>query len=99
MPTDPERDRVYPEGLIAGTEVGAWHVVERLSIGGQGAVYRVEDHSLQRRLPFPDTALAGPCPWSVSPGGRMGGSPTGSSAQPPTPAPPLGRASRALLPG
>lgn len=33
----------YPEALRPGTEVGTWRVVERLGVGGFGAVYRVED--------------------------------------------------------
>ena len=34
---------VYPDALAPGTEVGNWRVVERLGVGGYGAVYRVED--------------------------------------------------------
>ncbi len=34
-----------PEALPAGTVVGHWRVVERLGVGGYGAVYRVEDVS------------------------------------------------------
>ena len=32
-----------PEALPTGTRVGRWRVVDRLGVGGQGAVYRVED--------------------------------------------------------
>ncbi|MBM7113141.1 serine/threonine protein kinase [Archangium primigenium] len=32
-----------PGALRPGTQVGAWRVVEALGVGGQGAVYRVED--------------------------------------------------------
>jgi len=32
-----------PSELEPGTQVGRWRVVERLGVGGQGAVYRVED--------------------------------------------------------
>ncbi len=32
-----------PEALRPGTQVGSWRVVEALGVGGQGAVYRVED--------------------------------------------------------
>ncbi|RKH67576.1 serine/threonine-protein kinase [Corallococcus aberystwythensis] len=35
--------QAYPEALAPGTEVGTWRVVERLGVGGFGAVYRVED--------------------------------------------------------
>jgi serine/threonine-protein kinase len=38
-----ENFQVYPEALGPGTEVGPWRVVERLGVGGCGAVYRVED--------------------------------------------------------
>lgn len=38
-----ENVQVYPEALGPGTEVGPWRVVERLGVGGFGAVYRVED--------------------------------------------------------
>ncbi|MFP2923766.1 serine/threonine protein kinase [Pyxidicoccus sp. 3LG] len=38
-----ENFQVYPEALGPGTEVGTWRVVERLGVGGFGAVYRVED--------------------------------------------------------
>src|SRR5690242_13609795 len=34
---------MYPGALAPGTQVGRWRVVERLGVGGQGAVYRVED--------------------------------------------------------
>ncbi|HEY0093974.1 MAG TPA: protein kinase, partial [Archangium sp.] len=33
----------YPDALEPGTQVGRWRVVEQLGVGGQGAVYRVED--------------------------------------------------------
>ncbi|MET0401757.1 MAG: serine/threonine-protein kinase [Cystobacter sp.] len=32
-----------PDALAPGTRLGPWRVVERLGVGGQGAVYRVED--------------------------------------------------------
>ncbi|WP_240360208.1 phosphotransferase [Pyxidicoccus caerfyrddinensis] len=35
--------KVHPGALGPGTEVGSWRVVERLGVGGYGAVYRVED--------------------------------------------------------
>ncbi|MBZ4420941.1 serine/threonine-protein kinase [Myxococcus sp. RHSTA-1-4] len=35
--------QVRPGALGPGTEVGSWRVVERLGVGGYGAVYRVED--------------------------------------------------------
>jgi serine/threonine-protein kinase len=35
--------QVHPGALGPGTEVGPWRVVERLGVGGNGAVYRVED--------------------------------------------------------
>ncbi|MFP2925480.1 serine/threonine protein kinase [Pyxidicoccus sp. 3LG] len=38
-----ENWQVHPGALGAGTEVGSWRVVERLGVGGYGAVYRVED--------------------------------------------------------
>ncbi|WP_426746266.1 protein kinase [Myxococcus faecalis] len=38
-----ENFQVYPAALGPGTEVGTWRVVERLGVGGFGAVYRVED--------------------------------------------------------
>jgi serine/threonine protein kinase len=34
---------VCPDALEPGTQVGRWRVVEQLGVGGQGAVYRVED--------------------------------------------------------
>ncbi|WP_395849311.1 serine/threonine-protein kinase [Cystobacter fuscus] len=34
---------VHPDALEPGTRVGRWRVVECLGVGGQGAVYRVED--------------------------------------------------------
>ncbi|WP_434384352.1 serine/threonine-protein kinase [Melittangium boletus] len=34
-----------PEALSPGTQVGVWRVVEALGVGGQGAVYRVEDRA------------------------------------------------------
>ncbi|MFE8605016.1 serine/threonine protein kinase [Archangium violaceum] len=34
---------LHPEALPPGTVVGHWRVVERLGMGGYGAVYRVED--------------------------------------------------------
>ncbi|OJH36475.1 serine/threonine protein kinase [Cystobacter ferrugineus] len=43
MTTSPGAVRQYPEALAPGTRVGRWRVVERLGVGGQGAVYRVED--------------------------------------------------------
>ena len=43
MPMHAENLQVYPEALGPGTEVGTWRVVERLGVGGFGAVYRVED--------------------------------------------------------
>ncbi|ATB39750.1 hypothetical protein CYFUS_005198 [Cystobacter fuscus] len=33
----------YPDALELGTQVGRWRVVKRLGVGGQGAVYLVED--------------------------------------------------------
>ncbi|MFY0582296.1 serine/threonine protein kinase [Cystobacter fuscus] len=41
--TSPGAVRLYPEALAPGTRVGRWRVVEPLGVGGQGAVYRVED--------------------------------------------------------
>lgn len=38
-----ENFQVRPDALGPGTEVGTWRVVERLGVGGFGAVYRVED--------------------------------------------------------
>ncbi|WNG15422.1 serine/threonine protein kinase [Cystobacter fuscus] len=35
--------RLFPDALAPGTQVGRWRVVEQLGVGGQGAVYRVED--------------------------------------------------------
>ncbi|ATB44276.1 hypothetical protein CYFUS_009763 [Cystobacter fuscus] len=43
MATSPGTVRLYPEALAPGTRVGRWRVVEPLGVGGQGAVYRVED--------------------------------------------------------
>ena len=43
MPVHAKDFQVYPEALGPGTEVGTWRVVERLGVGGFGAVYRVED--------------------------------------------------------
>ncbi|QSQ28053.1 serine/threonine protein kinase [Pyxidicoccus parkwayensis] len=43
MPLHAENFQVYPEALGPGTEVGTWRVIERLGVGGFGAVYRVED--------------------------------------------------------
>jgi serine/threonine protein kinase len=43
MPLHAENFQVYPEALGPGTEIGTWRVVERLGVGGFGAVYRVED--------------------------------------------------------
>ncbi|WIG97929.1 serine/threonine protein kinase [Myxococcus sp. SDU36] len=43
MPLHAENFQVNPESLGPGTEVGSWRVVERLGVGGFGAVYRVED--------------------------------------------------------
>jgi serine/threonine-protein kinase len=54
-----------PEALPAGTRVGAWRVVEKVGVGGYGAVYRVEDEehpgvegALKLAL-HPDEARAG----------------------------------------
>ncbi|HZI06688.1 MAG TPA: serine/threonine protein kinase, partial [Archangium sp.] len=43
MEAGQEEDGVAPEALEPGTEVGRWRVVEQVGVGGQGAVYRVED--------------------------------------------------------
>jgi hypothetical protein len=43
MPAHTGNFQVYPEALGPGTEVGTWRVMERLGVGGFGAVYRVED--------------------------------------------------------
>ncbi|WP_052518802.1 serine/threonine protein kinase [Archangium violaceum] len=43
MFTNHEGVTVHPDALAPGTEVGNWRVVERLGVGGYGAVYRVED--------------------------------------------------------
>ncbi|WNG18172.1 hypothetical protein F0U63_28440 [Cystobacter fuscus] len=40
---NPGKMAVYPDALEPGTQVGRWRVVESLGVGGQGAVYRVED--------------------------------------------------------
>ncbi|WNG26223.1 serine/threonine protein kinase [Cystobacter fuscus] len=43
MSTNHGEVTVSPDELEPGTQVGRWRVVERLGVGGQGAVYRVED--------------------------------------------------------
>ncbi|WP_043432504.1 serine/threonine protein kinase [Cystobacter fuscus] len=43
MSTNPGAERLFPDALPPGTQVGRWRVVEQLGVGGQGAVYRVED--------------------------------------------------------
>ncbi|MBZ4421762.1 serine/threonine-protein kinase [Myxococcus sp. RHSTA-1-4] len=43
MSVHAENWQVHPGVLGPGTEVGSWRVVERLGVGGYGAVYRVED--------------------------------------------------------
>ncbi|WP_395855596.1 serine/threonine protein kinase [Cystobacter fuscus] len=43
MSTNPGAERLFPDALPPGTQVGRWLVVEQLGVGGQGAVYRVED--------------------------------------------------------
>ena len=43
MSTDHGELTTYPDALEPGTLVGRWRVVERVGVGGQGAVYRVED--------------------------------------------------------
>ncbi|ATB29102.1 serine/threonine protein kinase [Melittangium boletus] len=43
MSTNPGEATLYSEALAPGTQVGRWRVVEPLGMGGQGAVYRVED--------------------------------------------------------
>jgi len=43
VPVHAENWQVHPGALGPGTEVGSWRVVERLGVGGYGAVYRVED--------------------------------------------------------
>ncbi|HEX8537517.1 MAG TPA: serine/threonine-protein kinase, partial [Cystobacter sp.] len=43
MSTNHGEMTTYPDALEPGTQVGRWRVVERLGVGGQGAVYRVED--------------------------------------------------------
>ncbi|MFY0575863.1 serine/threonine protein kinase [Cystobacter fuscus] len=43
MSTNHGEGTVSPDELEPGTQVGRWRVVERLGVGGQGAVYRVED--------------------------------------------------------
>lgn len=43
MVSHAENFQVRPDALGPGTEVGTWRVVERLGVGGFGAVYRVED--------------------------------------------------------
>jgi serine/threonine protein kinase len=41
--TNPGAVTLCPDALAPGTQVGRWRVVEPLGVGGQGAVYRVED--------------------------------------------------------
>ena len=41
--TNPQDKPSRPDTLRPGTRVGRWRVVEPLGVGGQGAVYRVED--------------------------------------------------------
>ena len=43
MSTSQGEEPPRPGALRPGTQVGAWRVVEALGVGGQGAVYRVED--------------------------------------------------------
>ena len=43
MSTNPGAVTLCPDALAPGTQVGRWRVVEQLGVGGQGAVYRVED--------------------------------------------------------
>ncbi|ATB38649.1 hypothetical protein CYFUS_004084 [Cystobacter fuscus] len=43
MSTNHGEVTVSPGGLEPGTRVGRWRVMEQLGVGGQGAVYRVED--------------------------------------------------------
>ena len=43
MSTPQDEVPFFPGGLVPGARVGRWRVVERLGLGGQGAVYRVED--------------------------------------------------------
>ena len=43
MPTKPGEGPLHLEALAPGTCLGRWRVVDQLGVGGQGAVYRVED--------------------------------------------------------
>ncbi|WNG26921.1 protein kinase [Cystobacter fuscus] len=43
MSTNRRETTTYPDVLEPGTQVGRWRVVKRLGVGGQGAVYLVED--------------------------------------------------------
>ena len=43
MSENPGEVLLRPDALAPGTQVGRWRVVESLGVGGQGAVYRVED--------------------------------------------------------
>ena len=43
MSTTPGEQAPRPDALVPGTQVGRWRVMEPLGVGGQGAVYRVED--------------------------------------------------------
>ncbi len=61
MPMNPGALTRRPDALAPGTRVGRWRVVEPLGVGGQGAVYRVEDvhrpgdfHALKLALHVPD---------------------------------------------
>jgi len=38
-----EQVEVYPDALAPGTEVGRWHVVQRLGVGGFGGAYKVQE--------------------------------------------------------
>ncbi|MET0403901.1 MAG: serine/threonine protein kinase, partial [Cystobacter sp.] len=43
MATTPGESASHADALAPGTVVGRWRVVAPLGVGGQGAVYRVED--------------------------------------------------------
>ena len=38
-----EQVEVFPDALAPGTEIGGWHVVQRLGVGGFGGAYKVQE--------------------------------------------------------